>query len=157
MPRGGRGGGRKRRGTRNTKPKRPKDPHKPKTNPSCYLLFNNEVRASFREKYPDSSPGERAKLVAAKWKEMSVEEKKPYNDKAAILRAEYMSKMAEYKNTKHYKDYQKKLTQWKQRCADQENSDSSDDDDNQSDDSQSNDNSSNHNKKRRKNWKEFKV
>ncbi len=74
MPRGGRGGrgsgrgrgggGRGRGRGHSDKLKKPKDPHKPKTNPSSYFLFNNEVRASFREKYPAKKPSERAKLVA---------------------------------------------------------------------------------------------
>eukprot|EP01084_Bolivina_argentea_P225047 380402_1 len=103
------------------KPKKPKDPHKPKMSQSAYFLFNNDIRASIRKKYPEKKPTERAKFVAAKWKEMSDIKKKPYNDKSAILKAEYRDKMEEYKQSQHYVEYQKKLKEWKQQCMNIEN------------------------------------
>ena len=122
--------------------KRPKDPHKPKISQSPYFLFNNQVRASFRQKYPDKTPGERAKLVAAKWNQMSKNEKKPYNEKAARLKKEYLKQMKQYQSSQYYQDHQNKLKDWKQRCSNIKKGSIV---------------NSNDNIHRKKNWKEFKV
>ena len=55
---------------------------------NAYMLFS-EQRASFKEANPDASVGELSKLMGEQWKEMNEEAKKPYNDKAESLKAEY--------------------------------------------------------------------
>lgn len=122
--------------------KRPKDIHKPKTPQSSYFLFNNQVRASFRLKYPDKTPRERAKLVAAQWNQMTKDEKKPFNDQALMLKKKYLTKMEIYKKSQQYQDYQKKLKDWKERPNNINNEDVNDKDEIT---------------QRKKNWKEFKV
>ncbi|XP_078427388.1 high-mobility group box 6 [Wolffia australiana] len=70
--------------------KKAKDPNKPKRPPTAFFLFMDDFRKTYKEANPDSK---NVSLVAKeggeKWKSMTDEEKKPYIDKAAELKAEY--------------------------------------------------------------------
>ncbi|KAI7885605.1 hypothetical protein K492DRAFT_141417 [Lichtheimia hyalospora FSU 10163] len=69
--------------------KRSKDPKGPKRSLSAYMFFSQDKRASVKEENPDASFGQIGKILGQKWKEMSDEEKKPYNDQAAKDKQRY--------------------------------------------------------------------
>ncbi|KAA8541441.1 hypothetical protein F0562_025404 [Nyssa sinensis] len=72
------------------KGKKVKDPKMPKRPPTAFFLFMDEFRKSFKEANPDcKSVSMVAKECGEKWKSMTDEEKKPYLDRAAELKAEY--------------------------------------------------------------------
>ncbi|ONI32140.1 hypothetical protein PRUPE_1G350700 [Prunus persica] len=70
--------------------KKDKDPNAPKRPLTAFFLFMDDFRKSFKEANPDSKLVKTvAKEGGEKWKSMTDEEKKPYVDKAAELKAEY--------------------------------------------------------------------
>merc|ERR1711879_839273 len=69
--------------------KKQKDPNAPKKAQSAYMIFCNENRPIVKEENPDASFGEMGKLLGARWKELSDEGKKPYNDKAEQDKGRY--------------------------------------------------------------------
>uniref|UniRef100_A0A5B7BE63 HMG box domain-containing protein n=1 Tax=Davidia involucrata TaxID=16924 RepID=A0A5B7BE63_DAVIN len=72
------------------KEKKAKDPNMPKRPPTAFFVFMDEFRKAFREANPDcKSVSTVAKEAGEKWKSMTDEEKKPYVDRAAELKAEY--------------------------------------------------------------------
>ncbi|XP_015941809.1 high mobility group B protein 7-like isoform X1 [Arachis duranensis] len=80
------------------KTKKVKDPHVPKKPPAAsFFLFMDDFEKSFKEANPDSKDGNRVfKEARAKWRSMTAEEKKPYSDKLAELKAEYEKAMEIY-------------------------------------------------------------
>merc|ERR1712154_585808 len=101
---------------------KPKDVNKPKQSLSSYLLFCNEVRNDFKEKYPEKKMGELSKLIALEWNGMNDEDKKKYVEKGKELRSEYNKKLEEYKASEKYQEYLQKLKEWNERQMDvQEN------------------------------------
>uniref|UniRef100_A0A1D1XD48 High mobility group B protein 7 n=1 Tax=Anthurium amnicola TaxID=1678845 RepID=A0A1D1XD48_9ARAE len=72
------------------KEKKGKDPNKLKRPPTAFFLFMDDFRKAFKEANPDSkSVSTVAKEGGEKWKSMTDEEKKPYQDRQAELKAEY--------------------------------------------------------------------
>ncbi|KAG9129327.1 hypothetical protein Leryth_016623, partial [Lithospermum erythrorhizon] len=72
------------------KEKKEKDPNAPKRPRTAFFVFLDDFRKEFTEANPDSKKGSIvAKEAGEKWKSMTDEEKKPYSDKAAELKAEY--------------------------------------------------------------------
>lgn len=59
-----------------------KDPNKPKRALSAYMFFVQDWRERIKSENADAGFGDIGKLLGAKWKEMSANEKKPYEDKA---------------------------------------------------------------------------
>jgi len=79
------------------KPKKAKkDPNEPKRGKSSYILFCDEQRAKVKAEKPDLSMTEIAKVIGAKWKELTPEEKKPFEDEAKKLSAQYKEDKAKY-------------------------------------------------------------
>ncbi|PKI63957.1 high mobility group B protein 7-like [Punica granatum] len=86
------------------KVKKGKDPNMPKRPPTAFFLFMDDFRKAYKEENPDSKGvKEVAKQGGEKWKSMTDEEKKPYLDKAAELKAEY-EKAVESHNTDNAED-----------------------------------------------------
>ncbi|KAL4018432.1 hypothetical protein IC575_022028 [Cucumis melo] len=86
------------------KGKKDKDPNAPKRPPTAFFIFMDDFRKSFKEANPDSKGvKEVAKEGGEKWKSMTDEEKKPYQDKAAELKAEY-EKALEGRNAENEDD-----------------------------------------------------
>ena len=77
-----------------------KDPNAPKRPLSSYMIFAGENRGKLVEETPGMSIGEIGKALGAKWKEMTAEEKVPYEDKAKEVKAAYAVKLKEYEATK---------------------------------------------------------
>ncbi|XP_010546256.1 PREDICTED: high mobility group B protein 7 [Tarenaya hassleriana] len=63
--------------------------NKPKRPLTAFFLFLDDFRKTFKEENPGSSVKDVAKQGGEKWKSMTDEEKKPYTDKAAELKAVY--------------------------------------------------------------------
>ena len=62
----------------------------PNKAPSAYFIFFNEERADFiKEAGGTILTGPLAKLAAAKWATLSDDQKKPFVEKAAALKAKY--------------------------------------------------------------------
>jgi transcriptional regulator HMO1 len=57
------------------KEKKPKDPNAPKRPPSSYLIFQNEVRAELKAKYPELPNSELLQMISKRWAAMSDEDK----------------------------------------------------------------------------------
>ncbi|XP_016471798.1 high mobility group B protein 7-like [Nicotiana tabacum] len=67
-----------------------KNPNAPKRPPTAFFVFMDEFRQTFKAANPDcKSVSTVAKEGGEKWKSMTDEEKKPYQDKAAELKAAY--------------------------------------------------------------------
>ncbi|KAL9229978.1 hypothetical protein vseg_005382 [Gypsophila vaccaria] len=82
-----------------------KDPNMPKRPLSAYFLFLEDFRKTYKEEHPDSKGiKELAKDAGAKWKAMTDEERKPYVDKAAELKAGHEKAMEEYNAHKEEED-----------------------------------------------------
>ena len=75
----------KKGGKKEKKEKKPVDPNKPKKR-SGYLIYSNSVRAEVKEQLiaegGEGKPKEVVQAIAAKWKELSEEEKAVWNNKA---------------------------------------------------------------------------
>lgn len=73
---------------RKEKEKKGKDSNKTKRTPTAFFLFMDDFRKSYKEANPDiKGVKEVAKEGGEKWRSMTDEEKKPYIDKAAELKA----------------------------------------------------------------------
>lgn len=84
--------------------KKEKDPNAPKRPPTAFFIFMDDFRKSYKEANPDSKGvKEVAKEGGEKWKSMTDEEKKPYQDKATELKAEY-EKALESRNAENEDD-----------------------------------------------------
>lgn len=80
------------------KGKKVKDPNMPKRPATAFFVFLDDFRKSFKEANPDSKDVKRVgKEAGEKWKSMTDEEKKPYLDKVAELKAEYEKAMESYR------------------------------------------------------------
>lgn len=73
-------------------------PPPPKRPLSSYILFSNDIRASINATTPDGkkSVTEASKQIGEKWKTITPEEKKKYEDKASELRAKYELEATKY-------------------------------------------------------------
>ncbi|KAI8088028.1 high mobility group box domain-containing protein [Gilbertella persicaria] len=71
-----------------------KDPNAPKRGLSAYMYFSQEQRQSVKDANPGVTFGQIGKLLGEKWKSMSDEEKKPYNEKAAKDKERYEQEKA---------------------------------------------------------------
>ncbi|CAN4090372.1 unnamed protein product [Withania somnifera] len=72
------------------KEKKPKNPNALKRPPTAFFVFMDDFRQTFKAANPDcKSVSTVAKEGGEKWKSMTDEEKKPYQDKAAELKAAY--------------------------------------------------------------------
>ncbi|KAF8077435.1 hypothetical protein N665_1036s0010 [Sinapis alba] len=82
----------------NKKTKKVKDPLKPKQPISAYLIYANERRTALREE--NKNVIEVAKLTGEEWKNLSEEQKAPYDKMAKKNKEIYLQEMEGYKRTK---------------------------------------------------------
>jgi len=71
-----------------------KDPNKPKRGQSAYFLFLADFRAKNKGVYDENK--ELLRAAGAEWKDLDDEEKKPYDDAAAIEKKNYEAAMKDY-------------------------------------------------------------
>ncbi|EEF51321.1 high mobility group B protein 13 [Ricinus communis] len=82
----------------NKKTKKEKDPLKPKQPMSAFFLFSNERRASLLAE--NKNVREVAKIAGEQWKNMTEEQKGPYEEMAKRNKLRYMQEMEAYKQKK---------------------------------------------------------
>lgn len=86
---------------RKNKRKQEKDPNAPKRAPSAYMLWLNEKRAEIKDELlstnPDAKITDVTKRAGEVWKELSEDEKAPFQEKSEELRAAYHEAMKAYK------------------------------------------------------------
>jgi len=80
--------------------KQKKDPNAPKRPANSYMFFQAEVRDSVKKEHTTKKMAEIAKLIGGKWRGMSAEEKKPYEDKAKLDKERYLKEQKEYESSK---------------------------------------------------------
>lgn len=73
-----------------------KDPDAPKRSLSAYMFFANENRDIVRAENPGISFGQVGKLLGDKWKQLTPEDKGPYESKAETDKKRYEKEKAEY-------------------------------------------------------------
>mmetsp|Transcript_31766 Transcript_31766/g.67495 ORF Transcript_31766/g.67495 Transcript_31766/m.67495 type:complete len:200 (+) Transcript_31766:80-679(+) len=72
----------------------------PKRPPSAYFQFMKENQEAIRKEVGAGKPASAVgALGGQKWKAMTAAQKKPYEDKVAELKAEYLKALEEWKNT----------------------------------------------------------
>jgi len=78
------------------KKKKKKDPNAPKKALTSYMYFMNRNRASIKEKNPDATFGELARLVASSFRALTPEQKQKYIDLSTIDKERYKKQMEHY-------------------------------------------------------------
>ena len=73
-----------------------RDPNKPKRGLSAYFLFSGANRAGIKERNPNVSFGDVAKLLAKEYKGLSPEEKNKWEAKAEVEKVRYFEEMKVY-------------------------------------------------------------
>jgi len=91
----------------------PKDMNAPKKPLSSYFLFSRDRRASLKAEQPELKTTEVAKVMSTEWKALDVAAKDKYTAQASQAKAEYATKLAEYKKTSEYGAFTLKLAAWK--------------------------------------------
>lgn len=77
-----------------------KDKNAPKKNLTSFLIYSNANRDKFKEKNPDLSFTDLAKLIGQQFKSLSEEEKKKWDAKAKKDKERYQQEMKEYERKK---------------------------------------------------------
>eukprot|EP00487_Bulimina_marginata_P008794 TRINITY_DN3192_c0_g2_i1.p1 TRINITY_DN3192_c0_g2~~TRINITY_DN3192_c0_g2_i1.p1 ORF type:complete len:124 (-),score=18.73 TRINITY_DN3192_c0_g2_i1:456-827(-) len=98
-------------------PRKPKDDKCPKRPLTSYFLYAKEVREQTKAEHPDKAITEIAKQISIKWKKLTEEEKKPYNEGAGRLKEQYKKDMEEYNGSESQTAFKKKLEEWKAECS----------------------------------------
>ncbi|KAK6913217.1 Histone chaperone RTT106/FACT complex subunit SPT16-like, middle domain [Dillenia turbinata] len=80
------------------KPKKKKDPNAPKKALSGFMFFSNMEREKLKKANPGISFTDVGRLLGDKWRNMTAEEKEPYEAKARADKKRYMDELDGYKN-----------------------------------------------------------
>merc|ERR1712228_1083106 len=97
-------------------PRKPKDEKCPKRPLTSYFLYAKDVRAATKEEFPNKPITEIAKEISKKWKLLTEEEKKPFNDESIALKEQYKKDMEEYNGSEAQLAFKAKLDAWKNEC-----------------------------------------
>jgi len=97
-------------------PRKPKDQNAPKRSKTSYFLFGDSVREETKREHPDKPITEIAKLIGAKWKTLSDDEKQPFSDEAARLKEIYTAELKRYKGSAEERAFARKMEEWKAEC-----------------------------------------
>eukprot|EP00522_Entomoneis_paludosa_P008598 CAMPEP_0172442372 /NCGR_PEP_ID=MMETSP1065-20121228/2822_1 /TAXON_ID=265537 /ORGANISM="Amphiprora paludosa, Strain CCMP125" /LENGTH=905 /DNA_ID=CAMNT_0013192211 /DNA_START=91 /DNA_END=2808 /DNA_ORIENTATION=- len=76
--------------------KKAKDPNAPKKAQTAYILYASKMRSTVKEDNPDASFGELTKIVSERFKALSDEERKKWDDRADADKQRYKTEMASY-------------------------------------------------------------
>lgn len=79
------------------KKKQKKDPNAPKRNMSAYFLYSIAARPIVKEENPEATFGEIARIISARFKELTPEEKAEWEEKAARDKERYTQQMEDFK------------------------------------------------------------
>lgn len=91
----------------------PRDPAAPKRAASAYFLFMADIREEVKQAHPGSKMSHITKEIAVKYRALTAEEKKPYDDEAKTLKKAYDEKFAEYKSSGKHAAYTAKKKAFK--------------------------------------------
>ena len=80
------------------KVKKVRDPNKPKRSKNAFMLFSAAKRADIKEANPDMKSTDISKQLGVLWKELSDDDKKPFELMAASEKEAYDKAMAAYNN-----------------------------------------------------------
>lgn len=87
------------RDPRGRKKKRLSNPTAPKHPMSGFLFFSMSVRGEIAALMPKASVGQVSKVVAERWRQMTVEERQPWNKKADDDKARYAREIEAFNTT----------------------------------------------------------
>ena len=91
------------------KPKKPlKDPNAPKRAMTSFMVFSGEMRNKVKEENPDMKLVEIASELGRRWKALTDEEKKPYQDKADADKERFNEEMEGYVVPKEFRKRKKR-------------------------------------------------
>jgi len=76
--------------------KQKKDPNAPKKALTAFMFFSNNMRPKLKEENPDASFGDLARLVGARFKELTPEDRVKWDKMASKDKERYKEAMAEY-------------------------------------------------------------
>ena len=76
-----------------------KDPNAQKRPLSAFFLFSQDERPDIKKKSPSLSVGDISKEIGARWKKVSDDVKKRYEQKAAVEKQKYEVRLSEYKKS----------------------------------------------------------
>ena len=82
------------------KVKAKKDPTKPKQGLSAYIIFTSEIREQTKKENPDLPMTDLSKVMGAKWKDLTDEEKAPYVAKSEADKARAKDEIAAWESSK---------------------------------------------------------
>lgn len=71
----------------------------PKRPSSAYFLFSMSIRNELLQQFPDAKVPELSKLASARWKELTIEDKKPFYDEFRVNWEKYRVLRDEYEKT----------------------------------------------------------
>eukprot|EP00624_Nannochloropsis_granulata_P005174 evm.model.NODE_36432_length_17199_cov_28.734461.7 len=77
-----------------------KDPNAPKKSLSGYMLFTQASREQLKVEQPSLKVTEVSKVMGERWRGMSAEEKKPFEDQAKEAKVKYLEDVRAYKEKK---------------------------------------------------------
>ncbi|KJE91879.1 hypothetical protein CAOG_02944 [Capsaspora owczarzaki ATCC 30864] len=80
--------------------KKSKDPNAPKRPPSAYICFANAVRPELRKTYPSDTMPAISTKIGELWRQLTDDNKEPYNKQAEALKLKFQTEMAAYKGGK---------------------------------------------------------
>ncbi|XP_010528322.1 PREDICTED: FACT complex subunit SSRP1 [Tarenaya hassleriana] len=80
------------------KQKKKKDPNAPKRAMSGFMFFSQMERENIKKSHPGIAFGEVGKVLGDKWRQMSAEEREPYEAKARADKKRYKDEISGYKN-----------------------------------------------------------
>lgn len=86
------------------KPKVKKDPTKPKQGLSAYIMFTSEIREQTKKEHPDMPMTELSKVMGAKWKTLTADEKVPYVTKSDADKVRAKAEIATWEASKSDSD-----------------------------------------------------
>mmetsp|Transcript_28984 Transcript_28984/g.40727 ORF Transcript_28984/g.40727 Transcript_28984/m.40727 type:complete len:615 (-) Transcript_28984:302-2146(-) len=79
-----------------SKGKNIKDPNAPKKPPSAYILYSKSIREEVKTANPEAKFTDMSKLTGDKWKQLSAESKKEWNEKANAEKEKYKAVKENY-------------------------------------------------------------
>ncbi|KAG9297768.1 hypothetical protein G9A89_011283 [Geosiphon pyriformis] len=85
--------------SRKTRKPHVKDPNAPKKPNSPYILFSNEIRATTKTEFPSANQKEIVRQIGLKWKELSPEQKRIYEDRYSTDKERYDEELRSYRAT----------------------------------------------------------
>ncbi|OWZ05077.1 hypothetical protein PHMEG_00022902 [Phytophthora megakarya] len=96
MARGAVGRPKKTDGDHTRKPRKKKDKNAPKRALSAFMFFSNDIRDTVKKERPDLQFLEISSEIGRRWKQISDEERRPYDELAAADKRRYLEEKEDY-------------------------------------------------------------